>query len=65
MATEFVILFYFFGQEKDCFSGWMLPSDVSKWHCGFTSSSEELNGVKLKVRGSCFCLEDLGVKVGE
>lgn len=25
------------------FSGWMLPSDVSEWHCGFTSSSVRLN----------------------
>ena len=40
-----VCCFFFFLVKSRVisFSGWLLPSDVSKWHCGFAYSSATLN----------------------
>lgn len=40
VATGFGFFFFLVKERVVSFSGWMLPSDVSKWHCGFTSGSE-------------------------
>ena len=46
VATVFCVCVVFFFLVKSrviSFSGWLLPSDVSKWHCGFAYSSATLN----------------------
>lgn len=43
----------------------MLPPDVSKRHCVFSSSSWLLHGIRLGARGSCFWFEASRMKVGD